>query len=66
MNCNSTWVISKQGILSNKLDPSAVACALQFESKRVSADELEQYLHTAELAAKEAEARALAHADAGG
>ena len=37
----------------------------QFESKRVSADELEQYLHQAELGAKEAEGRALAQADAG-
>ncbi len=39
--------------------------SLQFESKRVSADELEQYLHLAEQEAKEAEARALAQADAG-
>lgn len=45
---------------------SSPALLVQFESKRVSADELEQYLNKAELKAKEAEARALAQADAGG
>ncbi len=38
---------------------------LQFDQRRVSADELETYLLTKEQEAKESEARALAQADAG-